>query len=446
MKILLVNPPRSPQNSILKYAPETAKRFIHKKLIGPPLGLITVAAALKDHDVKVIDLKGEYDLHPDAPPLPNLVESYIVDYEPDIVGVTFIASEFYYGIEIFEVAKKINKEIICVAGGLHTSLCPEDFNNKSVDFVCPGQSAFIFRDLVNVLESGKDVDSVGGILINDENGFRYSRSELKPCNAAVEGFILPAREHLRPWISTYRVGGNIMPTTYLFTSLGCPYKCTFCSIWPQFGGNFLQRDCESIIDELKTLDEYPIVRFADANTIVNVDFVEKLFNRIEEEGIKKEYIMDIRFDTAVENPWLIEKLARGGLKVVICGFESYKQEELALYHKGSQAIDIEKAIDVFHENGIMLRGNYVVPYDYTEDDFKALSEYASGHRIVYAGYTILTPMPGTVYYNQMKSQIIDNDLRKYNFFNCVLPSKLPLEQFYEETGKLWLIKKGEDVI
>ncbi|MEI6853816.1 MAG: hypothetical protein WCL06_13300, partial [Bacteroidota bacterium] len=101
MKILLVNPPRSPENKILEYAPAEAKHFIHKKLIGPPLGLITVAAAIKDFDVELIDLKGEYDLHPDSPPLAELIRKYIEDIKPDIVGVTFIESEFYYGIEIF---------------------------------------------------------------------------------------------------------------------------------------------------------------------------------------------------------------------------------------------------------------------------------------------------------------------------------------------------------
>jgi hypothetical protein len=75
-----------------------------------------------------------------------------------------------------------------------------------------------------------------------------------------------------------------------------------------------------------------------------------------------------------------------------------------------------------------------------------MSDYASSHRVVYAGYTILTPMPGTIFYKEVKDQIIDFDLLKYNFFNSVLKTTLPLEQFYENVGKLWLIKKGKDVI
>ena len=446
MKILLVNPPRSPVNSILEYAPPEAKHFIHKKLIGPPLGLITIAAAVKDFDVQLIDLKGEYDLHPDAPPLKELIGRYLTEFKPDIVGVTFIASEFYFGCEIFREAKKFNPEILTVAGGLHTVLSLQDFNLPEVDVVCPGQSAGMFREVALAHSQHKSFDHIGGLYLNTAEGLRPNQAPVKPWNAARENFIMPDRSLLKRWISTYIVGGRPIPATYLFTSLGCPYECSFCSIWPQFDKHFYQRRLESIIEELKQLDDYKIVRFADANTIVDVDFISRLVDRILEEGIEKEFVMDIRFDTTVKHPWLIEKMAKAGLKVVICGFESFRDEELKKYHKDSSASLIEEAINIFDRNGIMLRGNYVIPNDYTEDDFEAMSDYASAHRVVYAGYTILTPMPGTVFYKEVEHDIIDHDLAKYNFFNSVLKTTLPIEKFYESVGRLWLIKKGTDVI
>jgi radical SAM superfamily enzyme YgiQ (UPF0313 family) len=447
MKILLINPPRSPINNILAYAPEQAKHFIHKKLIGPPLGLLTIAAAVKDFDVKVIDLKGEYDLVPDSPELSIMVKQYLEKENPDIVGSTFIASEFYYGIEILAEAKRFNPAILTVAGGLHTSLCLKDFDhNPAVDIVCPGQSAGLFREIAIARQKGIGYDHIGGIHINRNGQLEKTNAPVPAWNAARENFLIPDRSHLKRWIDTYKVGGSPYPSTYVFTSLGCTYRCTFCSIWPQYGGKFLQREVESLINELKNIDDYPVVRFADANTIVDIDFINQLFDRINEEGIRKTYIMDVRTDTAVHHPELIEKLAKAGLKVVISGFESYKQEDLKKYNKDSSAENIQKAIEIFHQNGIMIRGNYVIPNDYTEKDFEALSEYASANKVVYAGYTILTPMPGTVFYKEKKDQIIDFDLLKYNFFNSVLPTKMPLEKFYESVGKLWLIKEGTDII
>ncbi len=446
MKILLVNPPRSPENKILECAPAEAKHFIHKKLIGPPLGLLTVAAAVKDFDVELIDLKGEYDLHPDGPALAEIMKGYLETIQPDIIGVTFIASEFYAGIEIFRAAKAYNPNILTVAGGLHTVLSLQDFHLPEVDVVCPGQSADMFREVVIAHAQQKSFDHIGGLYINTSEALSPTKPPRAPWNAARENFIMPQRDMLKRWISTYVVGGRPEPVTYLFTSLGCPYECSFCSIWPQFDKRFYQRRLESIIEELKQLDDYKIVRFADANTIVDVNFISQLIDRIHEEGIQKEYVMDIRFDTTVKHPWLIEKMAKAGLKVVICGFESFRDEELKKYNKDSSAGLIEEAIHIFHQNDIMLRGNYVIPNDYTLADFEAMSDYASAHRVVYAGYTILTPMPGTIFYNEIKQDIIDHDLSKYNFFNSVLKTTLPLEQFYESVGKLWLIKKGSDVI
>ena len=65
---------------------------------------------------------------------------------------------------------------------------------------------------------------------------------------------------------------------------------------------------------------------------------------------------------------------------------------------------------------------------------------------MFAGYTILTPMPGTVFYEEITAQIVDHDLAKYNFFNCVLKTKLPLERFYERVGALWPIRLGTETI
>lgn len=447
MKILLINPPRSPFNGIREFAPKEALRFIHKKLIGPPLGLLTIATAVKDdNDVEVLELKGELDLNPDGPDYLTLVRSALERIKPDVVGITVITSEFDSSMEILDCVKSFSPEILTVAGGLHPTIQPQDFSKTSADLIVIGEGALIFRDIINTKKENLDFDSIGGIMINKGGQMVLTSAPIKKINAAQNEYVDPDRSFIERWVDTYRVGKEQHLVSYLFTSLGCPFKCSFCTIWPQFEGGYFQRDIESVICELKTLGRYDVVRFADANTIVKTDFIDKLFTRIKEENIQKEYVMDIRADTAVDNPALIEKLAKGGLKVVICGFESFRDKELALYNKSSDAKKIHEAIKIFNDNGIMLRGNYVIPPDYEEDDFKAMADYASSHKVTYAGYTVLTPMPGTPIYDDMRSEIIDHDLQKYNFFNSVTKTTLPKEKFYENIGKLWMIKKGQDVI
>jgi len=347
---------------------------------------------------------------------------------------------------VFSCVKKHNPLILNVAGGLHATLCPHHFDDPAVDIVCPGQSAHTFTEVLDALGAGGSLDTIGGILVRRGDHLIPSPTVAPPCDAAGKDFVMPDRESIRPWITTYRAGSGPGPVTYLFTSLGCPYKCTFCSIWPQFDGAFYRRSIDSIIEELKTLDEYPVVRFADANTLIDLRYAVDLLDRIGAEGIDKEYVMDIRVDTAADNPGLIEKLAKGGLKVAISGFESFRDNELVKYNKNSPARLIDEAIKVFHANGIKVRGNYVIPPDYNEKDFEELRTFADSHRVSFAGYTILSPMPGTAFHRKVFPDIIDHDLAKYNFFNCVLRTKLPLDKFYEQVGGLWRIRQGNETI
>jgi len=447
MKVLLINPPRSPANRILEHAPENARRYVHTKLVGPPLGLLTVAAALRDDaDLRVIDLKGEYDLDPNAPDPAELTRRAVREFAPDLVGVTVIASEFPYAMDILAAAKATDPSVRTLAGGLHAALCPQDFDRPEVDLVIPGDAVHPVRALVRTLASGGDLEAVGGLLRRTPEGLRPTGAPPLPTDPAGADFVVPARHYLERWMSTYRVGGQPEPVTYLFTSLGCPSRCSFCSVWPQRRGRFLQRDVDSVVEELAGLDEYGIVRFADANTVVDVDWMGRLLDRIEAEGIRKQFVMDLRLDTPAAHPDLIARLARNGLKVVITGIESPRADELARYNKQLDTRAIREGIRVFHDCGVMLRANYVVDPDYGLDDFAALAAFAGSYPTAYAGYTILTPMPGTVLYAQVRDRIVDHDLTLYNFFNCVLPTRLPLDRFYREVGGLWAIREGDHVI
>ena len=445
MNILLINPPRSPENAILAHAPEAAKRFIHKKLIGPPLGLLTVAAAVKEHNVTVLDMKAEYDSNPQAPPMEALVRQYCEKTNPRIVGVTCIASEFPDNMRILETVKQWDPGVLTVAGGLHASLCPQDFKATAADIVCSGQAARTFREIVKAREEARDYLTISGIYVNTPAG--YSKSSCPPPkkNTVTDDFILPDRSYIKQWLPAYRMGHSEKNITYINTSFGCPFKCSFCSIWPQWEGRYYLRDIESIIAEIRSLTDYGIVRFADANSVIDEAYTHKLFFRIAEERLDKEFVMDIRADTAANNPKLVERMAKAGLKVAICGFESFRKSELDSYNKNLDPSLIRKAVSVFHDNGISVRGNYVVPPDYDEQDFDALAVFADSQRVTYAGYTVLTPMPGTGLHSSLKGSIVDFDLKKYNFFNCVLKTKLTIDKFHERVGALWLIKKGDEV-
>jgi len=325
-------------------------------------------------------------------------------------------------------------------------LCPEDFDDPAVDVLYANQTAAAFRALVEAHGRRQGFGRVGGIWVRSEGRLRPTAAPPPRCDIVVPDAPMIDRSLVARWKQTYRVGRAAGPCTYVFTSLGCPYRCSFCSIWPQTQGAYLQRDVGSIVRELATLGEYDVVRFADANTLVDLGFARRLLDAIEAEGIEQTYVMDVRADTAAGCPALIERLARAGLKVVITGFESWRESELRGYGKELDARKIAEAVRVFHENGIMVRGNYVIPPDYSEEEFDALAEFAARHSVALSGYTILTPMPGTALHRQREAEIVDRDLTRYNFFNSVMRTRLPLERFYERVGAMWRIRLGQDTV
>lgn len=454
MRILLVNPPRSPHNAILDHASPQALPFIHRKLIGPPMGLLLIAATVRDQEVSILEMKGEYDLRPDAPSPEVLLAEWMARLQPDIVGVSMFASETPAGLAILREARRLDPDVLTLAGGLQPQLRASDVDDPAVDVVYLSTSPWPFRALVLAYAAGKgravlsELDGVGELLIREEGQLRPTRAGAKTFDLAGKDYPVLDRSLLNRWNPTYRVGKAPWPLTYLHSSLGCPYPCTFCAITPPFGGAFFQRSVEDVVAELATLQDYPVIRFADANTVVSPALFERLFDRIAAEGFRQEYVMDIRADTAARYPHVIEKMARAGLKVVICGVESPKQDELDAYDKRLDADAIPEAIRVFTENDVQLRANYVVPSNYEEPDFVALEKFASRHPAGLAGYTILTPLPGTPYYKSMldAGEIVDHDLGKYNFFNSVTRSQMPLEKFYERVASLWLVRRGEEVI
>jgi hypothetical protein len=53
-------------------------------------------------------------------------------------------------------------------------------------------------------------------------------------------------------------------------------------------------------------------------------------------------------------------------------------------------------------------------------------------RVFYAGMSVLTPMPGADLYEEVKGQLIMNNYDYVDFLHTMLPTTLPLKDFYAE--------------
>jgi radical SAM superfamily enzyme YgiQ (UPF0313 family) len=88
------------------------------------------------------------------------------------------------------------------------------------------------------------------------------------------------------------------------------------------------------------------------------------------------------------------------------------------------------AIEILHRLGLTIVGDFIVSPDYTEQQFDRLAAFVKEQKIDLPMHTVLTPLPGTRLYRQLREQITVHDLDYYTLTNAVLPTRLDEETFY----------------
>jgi radical SAM superfamily enzyme YgiQ (UPF0313 family) len=226
------------------------------------------------------------------------------------------------------------------------------------------------------------------------------------------------------------------PLASIRTSKGCPYRCSFCAQWKLAGGRYLRRKPEKVVEELGAIDE-EFVFFADDESLVDAARMQALAERIREAGIKKRYFLYGRSDTIARHPELVELWRSIGLERVFVGFEFFRDEDLAYIRKGSTSSDSEKAARVLADLGIEVYASFIVRPEFKREDFAAFGPYCRKLKLRYATFAVLTPLPGTDLYEEVKGRLITRNYDLVDFIHTLLPTALPLKEFYEELYRLY---------
>lgn len=184
------------------------------------------------------------------------------------------------------------------------------------------------------------------------------------------------------------------------------------------------------------LGEIPFVRFVDANTFGDAGQAALLCDMILESGLKKKIFADVRADTVVKHFDLMKKWKEAGLYAVVVGFEDITNERLSMYNKKYRQDVIQRAIDMLHQLGIVIIGDFIASPADTEKDFANLEKFIIANEIEVPVISVLTPMPGTALYEEMKNEIVIFDLDYYTFTNAVTRTKMPEELFYRAYAEL----------
>jgi radical SAM superfamily enzyme YgiQ (UPF0313 family) len=248
---------------------------------------------------------------------------------------------------------------------------------------------------------------------------------LCPDRAAVEAY----RKHY--------VCLNYMPIWTLETARGCRHRCKFCSVWQFYTGSCRFHTPRNVRADFE-------------HTGKNVFIVDDLFwgdqARSEELGRellasreRKNWILaQSRVDLVSESFDLLRLWRPLAQKFdIFFGFESPTRKGLDSLNKGTDPSKTLDAIRIARECGFGVTGNFIVDPDFSEEDFAELWNFIEAHQLYRVGFTILTPLPGTYYFEQSKAQLKVLDWNQYDLHHLLWKPRLPVKRFFELYCETW---------
>jgi radical SAM superfamily enzyme YgiQ (UPF0313 family) len=393
-----------------------------------PLALEYLASAVRaDHDVEILDLRLEDGL-----------ETAVSRFQPDVVGLTAYTVHVNTVKQLAGKIKAMDPRILTVVGGHHATVVPEDFHSPLIDAVVLGEGIFAFREILSRMERKKDLQGIPGTALAANGDWAVHP---KGGEEELDALPYPDRSFTRKYRQNYYCDW-MRPLASIRTSRGCKFKCNFCALWKLTGGKYLTRKPERILQELSGIEEACIF-FADDESLLDAERMKKLARLIREAGIKKRYFLYGRSDTVVNHPDLIEQWKDIGLERVFVGLEFYCDKDLDFIRKGSTIQNNREAVKILQSLDIDIYASFMVRPEFGKDDFRQYGKHCLALGFDYVGFAVLTPLPGTDLYEEVEDRLITRNTDFFDFFHTVLPTRLPMKEFYKEIVSLY--KKSRSV-
>ena len=415
IKCVLVDPPDE-----IPGLEQSARQVTEMHEVYPPLGLLYIAAVLEENgiDVHLIEARAMGLSHDKV--IEEVRKAFVPrafdrvqprssgrGENPDFVGITVISARINSALYLAAKVKEINPDTKVILGGPHIHFEHRDvINDPSVDFCVRGEGEITTLHLITCVSNGGNPRNIAGITFKEGNEIIVTPD--RPFVQNLDTLPFPARGLLQSpaYKGLWTEGRTFSP---MLATRGCPYLCQFCDAPAIWGRVHRRRSVANVLDELEQIYEkfgVRYVRFVDDLLVANKKWAIQLCRGILERGLDDlSWACDGRVGLMSEE--LLEELKGANCKVIFYGIEFGNQRILDLCKKGITIKQIQETIEMTSKVGISSYGYFMMGYptetpETIEDTINFAIELALEYSMDSAGFSIVTPFPGTGLYEYCK--------------------------------------------
>jgi hopanoid C-3 methylase len=391
-----------------------------------PLGLEYIAAALlrDGHRVTVADLRFR----------PGVL-TWLRRTRPRLVGISCLhALEYDRVIKLAREVRRASPEAFIIVGGHAAAAFPAPLETPEIDAICLEDGEELLPLLVQVLETRGSALQVAGLRLRAREGWISTPAGGE--RPSLDIVPLPAR-HL---VARYRRGYHCLlfkPVWLVETARGCPHRCSFCSVWQLYDRSCRERSLEAVVEDFAAAGESIFV--SDDLFWHNPERSLALAHALKARGMRKRWILvQTRTDLICKSAGLMEAwrpLAKDF--DIFLGLEGASDRALDGITKDTGIGASIEAVRIARELCYGINGNFVIGHDWREQDFRELWDFVELHGLQRAGFTVLTPLPGTDFYSEMAPRIPAQPWSNFDMHHLLWEPELGVVRFFELYAETW---------
>jgi anaerobic magnesium-protoporphyrin IX monomethyl ester cyclase len=373
-----------------------------------PLGTLYAATALRDQGISsdVFDVMLEAPEPGFTAALRRSEAKLVVVYEDDFNFLSKMCLTRMREVAWSMARAAKDAGAIAIVHGSDATDSPELFLENGFDFVLCGEAENLLIDLCKALLDGAEVPLWDGLVRRDGAGRLLYGSQKLARNPGWSQLSFPARSlvDLEPYRAAW-TGAHGYFSTNMVASRGCPFHCNWCAK-PISSNRFQLRDASAVAEEMAMLKQAGAehIWFGDDIFALNHHWVARFATEVAERNAAIPYKVQSRADLMREDT--VRNLRDSGCTEVWMGVESGSQTILDAMDKGITLDQVEVARERLRVAGI--RACFFLQFGYPGETWAELQqtiELVRRLRPDDIGVSVSYPLPGTVFYERVQSEL-----------------------------------------